>query len=114
MTLVEWHDRRVRRVAPSVVISLVLLAVAIAIEPMFTTLSWILAAIAGLIGLAFAMSAIGDPGASSWPEPGDAHDRKRRALRRMSPERNWHRKAPDAPDEPVEQIWARERARRRT
>jgi hypothetical protein len=38
--------------------------------------------------------------------------RRRKALRRLSRPRDWDRRAPDAADEPVEAIWARERERR--
>jgi hypothetical protein len=33
-------------------------------------------------------------------------------LRRVSPGRNWDRRAPDAPDEPADVVWERERRRR--
>jgi hypothetical protein len=39
-------------------------------------------------------------------------ERRRKALRRLSRDRDWDRRAPDAADEPAEAIWARERERR--
>jgi hypothetical protein len=38
--------------------------------------------------------------------------RRRSALRRWAGDRDWDRKAPDAPDEPPDWIWERARERR--
>jgi hypothetical protein len=103
----------VRRLDRTVALVVVLFALAVAIESFARPLSWILAGVAGLLALSVATRAVGASGVTTGTDLGDVPDHKREALRRMTRGRDWHRKAPDAPDEPVDQIWARERARRR-
>jgi hypothetical protein len=85
--------------------------------PFSEPLSVACGAVAALLGFAAVGEALGArPGAA---HDGDdrwgvaARDRSRRdALRRLSSGRTWDRRAPDAPDEPPEAHWERERARR--
>ena len=65
----------------------------------------------GFIGGAVAFGAISQMLGDDW-DPRELSSRKSAALRRLSPGRDWDRKAPDFADEPPDAIWLRERERR--
>jgi hypothetical protein len=65
----------------------------------------------GFVGGAVAFGAISQMLGDDW-DPRDLSSRKSAALRRLSPGRDWDRKAPDFADEPADAIWRRERERR--
>ena len=65
----------------------------------------------GFVGGAVAFGAISQMLGDDW-DPRELSSRKSAALRRLSPGRDWDRKAPDFADEPPDAIWLRERERR--
>jgi hypothetical protein len=73
-------------------------------------------AIAGIVLALLLLAAVTDAVGGSHIEPPplgfeERGDRRRKALRRLSRDRDWDRRPPDVADEPAEAIWARERER---
>ncbi len=106
-----------RRVSPAVWLLLALVAAAVMAERFSTPASLALGAVAALLALGIALDVLGgDPAASVQigERPPDPHvtARRRSSLRRMIRGRDWDRRAPDAPDEPADLVWERERRRR--
>jgi hypothetical protein len=110
-----WDDLRVRP-TPIGVALLVAAAAAAALLPIAPGASLVAAAVAAVVVLAAALDAGGhaetDLLDADVRSPSRAAERKRSALARSKGERGWDRRCPDAPDEPVDEIWARERRRR--
>jgi hypothetical protein len=119
------EDGAVRRRAPHVSplgwAIIVTVVAAVVLEPIFKYVAIGLAAVAALLVLVAVADALGDAethGFDSTPAKRDAfrvrdgEGRRRTALRRWAGDRDWDRKAPDAPDEPPDWIWERERERR--
>jgi hypothetical protein len=88
----------------------------IVVWPFSETVSLILGAVFGLLVLTAVSDALGGGDNALWGDGpldvGETSDRKRTALRRLAPGRDWHRKAPDFADEPQDAIFDRERKRR--
>ena len=106
-----------RRISPVAWLLLALAAAAVAVEPVSTPASMAFGAAAALVAYALVLEVLrGD--APDGVEMGDLQAgprvtaRRRRALRRMFRGRDWGRRAPDAPDEPADLVWERERRRR--
>jgi hypothetical protein len=109
---------RVDRLGWAIIVTVV---AAVALEPVSKYVAIGIAAVAALLVLTAVADALGDAethGFDSTPATRDAFRlqegevRRRTALRRWAGERDWDRKAPDAPDEPADWIWERERERR--
>jgi hypothetical protein len=121
-----WReDRGVRRLARHVSplgwAIIVTVVAAVALEPVAKYVAIGVAAVGALLVLVAVADALGDAethGFDSTPAKRDAFRvregevRRRSALRRWAGDRDWDRKAPDAPDEPPDLIWERERERR--
>jgi hypothetical protein len=118
-------DRGVRRlfrhVSPLGWAIIVTAVAAVALEPVAKYVAIGIAAVAALLVLTAVADALGDAethGIDSAPAKRDlfrareGEARRRAALRRWAGDRDWDRKAPDAPDEPPDLIWERERERR--
>jgi hypothetical protein len=109
------HDPAVR-LTPIGVALLVTVAVAGALLPISLGASLMVAGLAGLVLVAAAVDAGGHAETDMLDvdvrAPARAAERKRSALARLKGDRGWDRRCPDAPDEPVDDIWARERRRR--
>jgi hypothetical protein len=82
----------------------------IVVWPLSEGISLALGAVFGVLLLALANDALG--GGENFFDISETADRKRNALRRLAPGRDWHRKAPDYADEPQDTIFERERKRR--
>jgi hypothetical protein len=82
----------------------------IVVWPFSEGISLALGAAFGLLLLAVVNDAIG--GGENFLDVSETAQRKRTALRRLAPGRDWHRKAPDYADEPQDAIFERERKRR--
>jgi hypothetical protein len=114
--------RRVgRQVSPLGWAIIVTVVAALALEPFAKYVAIGLAAVAALLVLVAVADALGDAethGFDATPAKRDAFRvregevRRRTALRRWAGDRDWDHKAPDAPDEPPDLIWERERERR--
>lgn len=104
------------RPTPIGVALLIAAAAAVALLPISPGASLVAAGLAGVVLLAAALDAMGHAEADLLDfdvrSPSRAAERKRAALSRLKGERGWDRRCPDAPDEPVDAIWARERRRR--
>jgi hypothetical protein len=96
----------VRRPTVFTLLFLALVALAVALD------SAVLGIVAALMLLALIIEALGDAEADML-DPMQAAERKRVALGRMRRGRTWDRRAPDHADEPPDEIWSREAARRR-
>jgi hypothetical protein len=92
------------------------LVATIAVWPFSEGVSLACGAVFGLLLLAVVSDALGGGENAFWGDGpvdlGETTDRKRTALRRLAPGRDWHRKAPDYADEPQDAIFERERKRR--
>jgi hypothetical protein len=88
----------------------------IVVWPFSEGISLALGAVFGLLLLAVVSDALGGGENAFWGDGpvdvGETSHRKRTALRRLAPGRDWHRKAPDYADEPQDAIFERERKRR--
>lgn len=113
--------RLARHVSPLGWAIIVTVVAAVVVEPIAKYVAIGLAGVAALLVLAVVADALGDAethGFDSTPAKRDAfrvrdgEARRRSALRRWAGDRDWDRKAPDAPDEPPDWIWERERERR--
>jgi hypothetical protein len=95
---------------------LALVVAAVALEPLSETASLVAAAVAAAALLAVVLDGLGHGEADLLDRdvrsPARVAERRRSALARLKGERDWDRRCPDAPDEPVDEIWARERRRR--
>jgi hypothetical protein len=76
--------------------------------PFSQGLSLALGALFGLLVLAAVADVLGE----NVFDVRDTAERRRSALRRLAPGRDWDRKAPDHADEPQDTIFERERKRR--
>jgi hypothetical protein len=110
--------RHVSRLGWAIIVTVV---AAVALEPVSKYVAIGVAAVAALLILTAVADALGDAETHGFDSTPAAHDafrvsegevRRRTALRRWAGDRDWDHKAPDAPDEPADLIWERERERR--
>jgi hypothetical protein len=98
------------RLTPLAWLLVVSLVGAVVTWPFSQGLSLALGALFGVLALAAAADVLGS--GENVFDLRDTAERRRSALRRLAPGRNWHRKAPDHADEPQDAIFERERQRR--
>jgi hypothetical protein len=98
------------RLTPLAWLMIATLIGAVVVWPLSEGASLALGAVFGLLALAAVSDALG--GRENLFDLNESSERKRTALRRLAPGRDWHRKAPDYADEPQDAIFERERVRR--